>query len=346
MVTLRWRILGGAAAAAAVSSIAVAIATERMLLEPNERNFMLAMIGGAFVLAVLVATALSHRLIGDLERMAHAADAVAAGDLAARTGVDRGDEVGTTAAAFDDMVAELEGAERRRERDEEERRLLIASISHDLRTPIAAIRAALEAIEDGVGDRDRLLTAAQCDVRALTGLVDDLFLLAQLDAGRYRPTTSPVDLAEIVDEAVESLLPTAASNGVDLRVATAGQRRVMGSDRELGRVIRNLLDNAIRHSPSGTSVSVEIRGLDFHERIERPAVSLAVIDEGPGFSAELLGTATDAFVRGDPARGRSTGGAGLGLAIASGVIEAHGGELQLHPGPGGMVEVALPLLSP
>ena len=174
--------------------------------------------------------------------------------------------------------------------------------------------------------------------------MDDLFLLAQLDAGRYEPSAVPVDLAEIVDEAVESLLPTAAVNGIDMRVSTAGHRRVLGSERELGRVIRNLLDNAIRHSPTGSHVGIEIRGHEGDIHPDQPLVSLRVTDQGPGFSPELIGTATDAFVRGDPARTRATGGAGLGLAIASGVVEAHGGELSLHPGPGGSVEVALPLL--
>ena len=345
-MTLRWRILGGSAAAAAVSSLAVAVATERMLLDSHERNVMLLVILGAFVLAVLVASILSRRLIRDLEEMSAVAQRVGEGDLSARTEVTRNDEVGTTARALDDMASELQRAEQRRHAEEEERRLLVASISHDLRTPISAIRAALEAIEDGVGDRERLLTAAQCDVRALSGLVDDLFLLAQLDAGRYEPAAVPVDVAEIVDEAVESLLPTAAVAGVAMHVVTTGRRRVMGSERELGRVIRNLLDNAIAHSPTGTQISIEVTGHQQDDRVTgQPRVALRVTDQGPGFSPELLGTAKDAFVRGDPARTRATGGAGLGLAIASGVVEAHGGELSLYPGPGGSVEVALPLIA-
>lgn len=315
-----------------------------MLLDHYERNVMLTVILGAFVLAVLVASVLSHRLINDLEHMADAARLVAVGDLSVRTGVARADELGTTARAFDTMVAELEETERRRDVAEEEHRLLVASISHDLRTPIAAIRAALEAIEDGVGDRDRLLLAAQCDVRALTGLVDDLFLLAQLDAGRYEAATLPVDLAEIVDEAVESLLPTADTNGVSIDVQTAGRRPVMGSERELGRVVRNLLDNAIRHSPEGSQVSVHLHHNDHSGVTDRASISLSVIDEGPGFGEGLIDTATEPFVRGDQSRARSTGGAGLGLSIAAGVVAAHGGVLSLHPGPGGSVEIELPLL--
>ncbi|MDG2111555.1 MAG: HAMP domain-containing sensor histidine kinase [Actinomycetota bacterium] len=316
-----------------------------MLFDHYERNVMLTMILGAFVLAVVVASVLSHRLVNDLGHMADAAQLVAAGDLAARTGVTRADELGTTARAFDDMAAELEETERRREATEEERRLLVASISHDLRTPISAIRAALEAIEDGVGDRDRLLSAAQCDVRALTGLVDDLFLLAQLDAGRYEPATASVDLAEIVDEAVESLQPTAHGSGVEIDVQTAGRRQVIGSERELGRVVRNLLANAIRHSPDGSTVSVRLRQNEHTGATDQASISLSVVDEGPGFPGGLIDTATEPFVRGDAARARATGGAGLGLSIAAGVVEAHGGELSLHPGPGGSVEIALPVLA-
>lgn len=336
MKSLRWRVLGSSVVAAAVTSIAVAVATEFMILETDDRNVLLGVIAGAFVVAVIVAVRLSQPLIGDLERMADAASRVADGDFTARTGVRRADELGTTAAAFDDMVAELAAADARRVADEEERRLLFASISHDLRTPLAAIRAAIEAIEDGVGDRDRLLSAAQRDVVALGGLVDDLFLMAQLDAGRYEPQAEVIDMAEVVDDAVETLLPTAAAAGVDLQVATTGVRRVVGSHKELARVVRNLLDNAIRHTPPSTVVSVEVsRGPD-------GSVCVRVVDEGPGFPPDLVDVAHQPFTRGDAARGRGTGGAGLGLAIANGVVEAHGGRLIVAPGPGGHVRIELP----
>lgn len=338
-MNLRWRILGSSAAAAAVASAAVAIATERMLLDPHDRNVMLAVILGGFVMAVIVASALSRRLISDLEQMADTATRLADGDLRARTGVVRRDEVGTTASEFDAMACQLEEAARRREAAEEERRLLVASISHDLRTPIAAIQAALEAVEDGIGDRQRLLASAQRDVSALTGLVDDLFLLAQLDAGRYEAPATVVDLAEVVDDAVEALLPTAAVAGVKLAVRTTGSRLVKGSDRELGRVVRNLLDNAIRHAPQGSDVRVDIGGeAGRHVRVR-------ITDEGPGFDEQIIDIATEAFVRGDDSRNRATGGAGLGLSIAAGVVKAHGGALVLRPGPGGAVEMELPLLA-
>jgi signal transduction histidine kinase len=340
-VTLRWKILGGSAVAAAVSSVAIALATERMLLDPGERNMLLVVILGGFALGVLAASMLSRRLVGDLENVAAAAQAVGEGDLSVRTHLTRRDELGTTARAFDEMVAELEETARRREAAEEERRLLVASISHDLRTPIAAIRAALEAVEDGVGDTDRLLAAAQCDVRALTGLVDDLFLLAQIDAGRYEPECRLLDPAEVVDEAVEALLPTAAASGVRIAVRTTAPLRVLGAERELGRVIRNLLDNAIRHAPPGTEVTVDVVA-DTQGGNGTPRVSVTVSDQGPGFDRALLATAAEPFVRGDASRNRATGGAGLGLAIATGVVRAHGGELSLRAGPGGQVEIALP----
>ncbi len=333
---VRRLVLAGAVAATATALASVFIAAEAMYLSGNERNFMLVVIAAAFVLAVVVANLVSRPLVEDLDRLAGAARRVADGDLGARAGVSRLDEVGSTADSFDHMVARLELTELRRTAEEAERRLLIASVGHDLRTPLAAIRAAVEAIEDGVAtDQARYLRAVRTEVDHLTRLVDDLFLLAQIDAGRFEAGRDHVDLAELVDEAAEALLPTAASAAVGLEVTASGRAVVRGTAHDLGRVVRNLIDNAIRHAPAGGSVELIVESGD-------DGVTITVIDDGPGFEPGFVERALEPFSRADDSRNRSLGGAGLGLAIARGVVEAHGGMVAIADGPGGRVSIRIP----
>jgi signal transduction histidine kinase len=125
--------------------------------------------------------------------------------------------------------------------------------------------------------------------------------------------------------------------GVRLCLETTGRSPVLGRAEELGRVMRNLVDNAIRHAPSPSQVVVRV----WHRRDDGAIVE--VVDQGPGFSPELVPSAFDSFVRAEPSRSRGTGGAGLGLAIAKGVVEAHGGTIWARPGPGGQVGFHLPV---
>ncbi|MCB0989402.1 MAG: HAMP domain-containing sensor histidine kinase [Acidimicrobiales bacterium] len=337
-------VLAGALAATSTALVAVFVAAEAMWLSGSERNLMLVVLVAAFALAVLVAVRVSRPLVDDLGQLADAARRVATGDLSARSGVDRRDEVGATARSFDDMVSRLELAERRREAEEAERRLLFASVGHDLRTPLAAIRAAVEALQDGVApDPARYLSAIGRDVEHLGRLTDDLLLLAQIDAGRFEPGRDLVDLAEVVDESAEALLPTAAARGVALSVVVdfedTSSVLIRGTSHDLGRVVRNLLDNAIRHAGTPGSVTVT---LSRSNDPQRPVVSVVVMDDGPGFPDAFIGRATEAFSRADDSRDRARGGAGLGLAIARGVTEAHGGTISIGSGPGGRVAISLP----
>ncbi|HEC08498.1 MAG TPA: HAMP domain-containing histidine kinase [Acidimicrobiales bacterium] len=335
-LSVRWQVMAAALAATAVALVAVMVAAQMMFVSPHDRNLLMVVIGAAFVLGAGVALWVSRSLVADLDRLARASQAVAGGDLQVRTGIDRGDEVGETARAFDDMVERLDLAHRRRAADEAERRLLMASVGHDLRTPLAAIRAATEALQDGVApDPRRYLGSISRDLDHLTHLVDDLFLLAQIDAGRFEAGRELVDMAELADDAAEALLPTAAAAGVTLRVKARGAVRTRGSAQELSRVIRNVVDNAIRHCPTGGRVTVTVAH-------EEGRACIRVTDDGPGFPREFTDRACVPFTRADTSRRRATGGAGLGLAIARGVSEAHGGAIRLRPGPGGDVTVLLP----
>ena len=172
------------------------------------------------------------------------------------------------------------------------------------------------------------------DVSVLSRLVDDLFLLAQIKSSRLTLERARIDLAEIADEAVEALAPTAAARGVEMQTVTEGAVLVIGDRVALGRVLRNLLDNAVRHTPAGTTVRVEVSA--------HPSPSVRVVDEGDGFHPSFVGDAFHSFARRDASRSRHTGGAGLGLTIAQGLIDAHGGSITIEPPPGGRVRVDLP----
>ena len=288
-------------------------------------------------LGAALSVSVTRPLASDLKAMAETARRLGAGDLEARTGVERADEIGDAAQALDTMANRLGEAEELRAADHEARQHLLAAISHDLRTPLSALQAAIEALEDGVADDpQRYLRSMGRDVAALRNLVDDLFLLTRIESGDYTAERLQVDLAELADEAVEALSPVANTRGVALSVTACDGATVMGAPSDLGRAIRNLLDNAIRHAPASTTVRVEVSN-------GGPQATLRVIDEGGGFSPEFVATAFERFAKGDAARGRDSGGAGLGLAIARGVVEAHGGNIWIEPGHGGEVALRLPV---
>jgi signal transduction histidine kinase len=260
---------------------------------------------------------------------------VEAGDRAVRTDVERADELGRVARAFDELTARLDALERERVGFETERRMMLSSVGHDLRTPLAALRAGLEALVDGVApDPDRYLRSMQRQVEVLGALVDDLFLLSSIEAGRLEVTSEPLDLAELVTEAVESMVPAAAGRGIELVVDAPERVTVFGSAAAIGRVVRNLVDNALRHTPDGSEVRVAVSN--------GAMATVRVTDAGPGFTPEFATRAFERFARAEPSRSRSTGGAGLGLAIARGLVEAHGGRIWIEQAPGGRVAFELP----
>jgi signal transduction histidine kinase len=315
--------------------VAVVLGAWRMFLSSHDLRLLVVVLAFGAGLGVVFAFAVARSLTADLAEIRGTADRVASDDLTAGTGVERADELGAAAAALDAMVARLSAAEAQRGRDEAARRQLLTAVSHDLRTPLAALQAAVEAIEDGVAvDPDRYLRSMSRDIAALSGLVDDLFLLARIDSGEEAIAHDPVDLADVADETIEAMEPVARRAGVDLQLETSGPVPVLGEAEALGRVLRNLVDNAIRHAPSPGHVRVRVLNGD--------RATVEVIDDGPGFPADLVPVAFDHFVRADPSRSRTTGGAGLGLAIAKGVVVAHGGEIWAAPGPGGRVGFHLP----
>lgn len=241
-------------------------------------------------------------------------------------------------------VWEREARERERAA-EASRRELVAWISHDLRTPLAGIRAMAEAMADGVvatpaevcGYAERIGDEAL----RLSGMVDDLFELSRITAGALRLTLSEVALHDIVADALAAQTPVADRKGVRVRADADAWPVVLGSDPELARIVRNLLSNAIRHTPPDGTVAVRV-GVDGGEAV------LAVADGCGGIPEADLPRVFDVAFRGSPARTPSQtadpAGGGLGLAIAKGLVEAHHGQIAAaNHGPGCRFEVRIPL---
>lgn len=242
-------------------------------------------------------------------------------------------------------VWEREARERERAA-EASRRELVAWISHDLRTPLAGIRAMAEALADGVVSSPSEVAGYANRIggesRRLSGMVDDLFELSRITAGALQLTMSQVALREVVSDVLAAQAPVALRKRVRVLANAATAPVVLGSDPELARVVRNLVSNAIRHTPPDGTVAVQV-GVDGGDAV------LAVDDGCGGIPDAELSRVFDVAFRGSAARtpsqsGDDEVGGGLGLAIAKGLVEAHKGRIDAHNrGPGCRFEVRLPL---
>jgi len=228
--------------------------------------------------------------------------------------------------------------DRSRREVEAARRRLVASVSHDLRTPLASLRLLVESIEDGVvsGEtRDRYMREIRTHVAALSALIDDLFELSRIEAGDISWTMSQVELRELVGDTVAAMRAPAAARGVALAVDLPSHELVARANAEkVQRVLFNLIQNAIRHTPADGSVTVRAQTAPGGVQVE-------VADNGEGIAPGESGRAFDVFYRGAEAT-ESDDGAGLGLAISRAIVEAHGGRIWLEEGtPGTRVRFTL-----
>ncbi len=249
------------------------------------------------------------------------------------------DEVGELARTMDGMLQALDEARSEREQSLERQREFVADASHELRTPLTSIQANLELLQatgNGTEDDHHAVESALASTRRMSGLVSDLLLLARADAGR-RIARTDVDLARIAAEALEEVEPLAA--GREIRSQLEGPLPLRGNPDELHRLVRNLLENAVRHTPEGSSVELIAR------RDGDQAV-LEVLDDGPGIPDGMEDQVFERFVRGSgPADTTGGGGSGLGLAIVRAVAESHGGSVEAgrSPSGGARFTVHLPL---
>ncbi len=312
-------------AAVAVTVVAVVIGAE--LGVPTFLNGLV-----AALLALVLVQFLAHGMTFPLRQMVTAARAMAQGDYSRRVTATSRDEVGELARAFNSMAGDLEQAERMR-------RDLVANASHDLRTPIGALRAQLENLVDGVEPAERpVLEDLLRQVERLGELVEQLLDLSKLESGTVLLERASVDAGGLLERVAADWRPHAAERSVTLAVeARGGGSTVDADEQRLRQVLENLVANAIRHSPAGGTVALRASSRNGSVRFE-------VEDEGPGIPPDEAERVFERFYRSDRARSTDDGGSGLGLAIARWIVDLHGGSISVDPSarPGCRIVVELP----
>jgi signal transduction histidine kinase len=307
----------------ALLAAAVVLFVALMFVSRHDAFFTILLAAYAAALAVWAAARMGRRAIDDLDRIRATLAAVAEGRRDVGTGVGGSDEIARLAADVDAMIARLDQEERMR-------RALFAAVSHDLRTPVTALRLLANAIDDEVVDaemRREYVARMGTHVRALGTLIDDLFELTRLQSGELEWTMERVRVDLLLEEAVDAMRPAAEAGAVSVsaRLDTAlGAARA--NPEQLQRVLFNLIQNAIRHTPADGSVTVSAEAVE-------GAIEVEVADTGQGVPADQRDRVFDPFFRGDAAR--QDGGAGLGLAISRAIVEAHGGTIWLAEAPVG-----------
>ncbi|MBG0817900.1 HAMP domain-containing histidine kinase [Planomonospora sp. ID82291] len=275
----------------------------------------------------------SRRVQRSIARVAGAAAEVAAGDYGSRLPVlGLGGEFDRLAGTFNALAERLEAVEGTRRR-------MLADLAHEMRTPLATLEAHIEALEDGVRVLDEDTFAV---LRSSTGrlgrLAHDISAVSRAEEGRLEITPHPVDPASLIEEAVRAAGDRYRDKGVTLRPRVSAGPAVLADTARIGQVLGNLLDNALRHTPPGGTVTVDCRPVDGWTEFE-------VRDTGEGIAPEHLGHVFDRFYRADPARSRAQGGSGIGLSITRALVRAHGGSITAHsagPGRGAAFTVRLP----
>ncbi|MFB4276124.1 MULTISPECIES: sensor histidine kinase [unclassified Nonomuraea] len=338
MWRLRTRSIGVMLAVVVVVAVAATLAgvvaiITKMIIEGPTKDFVLSVVAVGGLVGLGVAFVLAKRVVGESRRLVAAVRDL---PFVAPQGLPA--ELQTIANTLEEAYAReraLEGA----------RRELVAWVSHDLRTPLAGMRAMAEALEDGVvsdsGTVARYHRQIRLEVERLSGMVDDLFELSRIHAGSLRLSRARIGLADLVADTLAGAEPLARAKGVLLTAEAAAAVPVEADAGALGRALGNLVVNAIRHTPSDRAVVLRA-GVD-----AEGMACLSVTDCCGGIPEEDLPRVFEVAFRGEAARTPTAdGGAGLGLAIAQGIVEAHDGVIGVvNDGPGCRFEIRLPLVS-
>ena len=311
-----------AAVAAAQLAIAVGVFVQLMFVSGHDAFFTALVAAFTGLLALWAGRLLGRRALADVDAVRSTLDAVGQGRRDVRTNLGGQDELARLGADVDAMVATLAS-------EEHARRGLIASVSHDLRTPLTSLRLLVDAIDDDLvtdpAMRRDYLRRISTNVHALSALIEDLFELSRLESGDIRWTMEHVMLDELVYETIDAMRPHADAGAVAVRAELAPQlAAAQANPEQIQRVLFNLIQNAIRHTPADGSVVVRAAAAT------EGAIEIEVADTGPGIAGDDRDHVFDPFFQGADRNARSTdGGAGLGLAISRAIIEAHGGRIWL-----------------
>jgi signal transduction histidine kinase len=340
--SLRWTLGGTYVLASSMTFLNVWL-TARLMFA-SEHDLLLATILLVFAggIAVALGSFFASALADRLAQLKKATQDIENGDLTSRANLSGQDEIATLARSFNHMAERLETADREQKQLETLRRDLVAWAGHDLRTPLSSIRLLVEALSDGlITDPETVqqyLNQTKKQVDQLSGLVDDLFQVSQIDAGGLRLQMEPASLTDLLSDTLESFTARAQQQQVNLSGhAAAGLDPISMDVQRIGRVLNNLISNALRHTSVGGAVTL-------NAVVVPGGVRISVRDTGEGIMPEDLPHVFERFYRGDKSRSRASGGAGLGLAIAKGIVEAHGGHIDVESerGKGTVFSITLP----
>ena len=335
--SLSWQLGAGVAVPIALALLGIELIALLLFLSAHDAFTMGLLLASVGTLATYAAWFLTSRVTRDIAAVRDTVTAVGQGDRGRRVELDSGDELGELATEVNRMTEELARADREREAMERARRDLLAAISHDLRTPLSSMRLLTEAFRDGFVDQSTL-EQASFHLRSLENLIDDLFELSRIEAGDVGWRFEPVALQELIEETVEGLRSRARTAGVQLTSSVrADTPPVHASPEKLQRVLFNLVDNALEHTPEGGTITVEAAGAG-------DEVAVTVADTGGGIAPGEQARVFEPFFRGGPDASRPRNGAGLGLPICRAIVQAHGGEIELTDTPAGTrVRFTLPV---
>jgi signal transduction histidine kinase len=332
----------GLAVAIAVGQMLVAVAVIVELMFVSNHDALLITVIALFtgLIAIRAAQLLARGVMDDVDALRAGLSAVAEGDRAVEIETGARDELAELAQRANLMVERLAAEEAARDGAETARRALVAAVSHDLRTPITSLRLLAEAVGDDIVDeatRRRYLDTMTVHLGALGALIDDLFELSRLEAGEIEWSMDRVRLDDLVEETVAAMRPQGEARQVEV-VAEVSEdlEPAQANPEKVQRVLFNLIQNAIRHTPADGSVTVRATRGPGGPEIE-------VADTGEGIAASDRGRVFDPFYRGGSEAARTRNSAGLGLAISRAIVEAHGGRIWLEPAaPGTRVRFTLP----
>jgi signal transduction histidine kinase len=324
--SIGWTLMGSYALSSLLTFLNVWVTARLMFASQHDLLLATVLLLFSSGIAMSLGYFLSATVTAKISELSHAAHQISEGELEVRVPVRGRDEMAALANSFNEMAAQLEKGAQQRAELERMRRDLIAWVGHDLRTPLASIRAIVEALADGVveepADVKRYLGTAKKDIGSLSVLINDLFEMAQLDAGGLSLEQEAMSISDLLSDTLESFSAIAQQRGIKLAgEVIPGSDPVFVDTQKVARVLSNLVSNAIRYTPPEGSIEVRALPLDGQVQVE-------VIDTGSGISAEDLPHIFEQFYRGEKSRSRATGGSGLGLAISKSIIEAHGGKIK------------------
>lgn len=349
--SLKWALLAVIVLLVLLIFVNVWLTAQLMFINYHDLILTTALLVFAGVVGSVSTYFISNTLTNRINDLCVAAETFAHGDMSVRLPRNGNDELAHLAMRFNDMADALQEADERKRHYEQNRRDLIAWVSHDLRTPLATIRAMNEAVLDGVVDDAetirRYMHNTQREVQHLARLIDDLFELSQLDTGRVHLTLHPTSLRDLVSDTIGTMNARAKRNRITLRGGVEdGLDVVRLAPDKIQRVLYNLIENAIRHTPRDGIITIKVRRKT-HEGSDNE-VRVYVHNTGSLITEHDLPRLFESFYRGEPSRAQNPDGqrsTGLGLAIARGFVEAHGGRIWVESkeGAGTTFIFALPL---